>query len=1103
MKINFILSDTTRKATSSAIFDAVKKAKQDLLSKVILIVPETKSIIIERELLDKLDGGATANIFVYSFVRLLSRLGGIRQDKVVSKQACVVLIRKIIDDNVDNFVCYKKSCKFTNFAEKVYDTIAQFKSSDILPEDLAAALPNLSESLKAKMTDLLLIYQEYQKLLGEKLFDECDRLNLLTELAKNDDTISNSEIFVVGFDNITYEMERVLKQFAIYAKSITFSCCYFNPERSDSYIQKNDLYNKFKHIADSLKQPYNPIFYKSFEKGDFYNIANNLFLPKKVNAKSNGSVKIFKANSKKEEISFVVNSIINDIKSGKRYKDIGLYACDLENNYSLIEQEFKLANIPCFINISHNLSNHFLVNFIESAIKIFISNFSKTEVIKLIASPLFYNNDISAFINYIKSSGLNYKAILNISEQTSDNENDNNTITTLVKMLNDFNNKFEKLFSGKKLVKSFLQGLEELFNYFDIDNKIEDISKKQKDLERYIDSELSLSALAKCRSFMQLLNNFMGENEVSAEEFLQIFLSGIGTTKINLSPVSIDCVIVQNNTDGFYNIKNLYVFDCSDGKFPIKLDDKGILVDSELIETKSFIKNAIEPTVSEINARENFKAFETTLLPTEKLVLSYSIKADGGVVGRPSRILLRLLDLFGEDILTSFKQTGEFYNNKVAEIDIAGKIGEYFESGQGISEIKKNISKIKLGENFKNYLKNLEFGDKKFILNNASDLYFYENKSSISQFETYFDCPYKFFGTYGLKLKENKDASLSSLGIGTIIHRVVELFSREINKFNMLNGKAFDEEINRLLEIALNENSVSLSNNAAVINLLKIECKNLCLGIVKEQQQSGFKIYKTEFEFNKNEIVLKLNGGKEITIQGKIDRIDKMGEHLRLIDYKTGNIESKIKDIYFGNKIQLASYYLAAKNLGDKSTIGLLYYPIHSDYDSADDKSNSHYKMQGLLIDNIDILKNMDYSLSEDKTASDFVSLKIRFGKDGELLISRDSSSSKKFLKAEDFENIANYVKSLITLAAGEILEGNIEPSPIATGSDGLEKCEYCKFKGYCGLENAKFSNGRNLDGEVTTFSFCNKNSDSSEGGKNEWSFKLHRWAKTSNWHPW
>ena len=40
------------------------------------------------------------------------------------------------------------------------------------------------------------------------------------------------------------------------------------------------------------------------------------------------------------------------------------------------------------------------------------------------------------------------------------------------------------------------------------------------------------------------------------------------------------------------------------------------------------------------------------------------------------------------------------------------------------------------------------------------------SEENVLELEKYFDCPYLFFATYGLRLKENKDAKVSSLDVG-------------------------------------------------------------------------------------------------------------------------------------------------------------------------------------------------------------------------------------------------------------------------------------------------------------------------------------------------
>lgn len=278
MKINYLLSDTTKSATTLALKSVIEKAEADVFGDYIVIVPETKSIIIEKELLALSKNHAFTNIFVYSFVRLISRLGFVDSNKIVTKQTCVMLLRKIIFDHISELKCYQKTAKTVSFAEKVYDTIQQFKSSNVTVGDLKSSLSNCSKSLKNKLEDLVLLYELYEEKLSTGLFDDCDKLNLIAKFAKDNQFIKNAQVFVVGFDNVTYEMVSVLKELAKSAKEITFSCVYFNDKRADSYIQNNELFKKFKLVGDELKYPYQPSFSAALKKGDFRQIQHGLFV---------------------------------------------------------------------------------------------------------------------------------------------------------------------------------------------------------------------------------------------------------------------------------------------------------------------------------------------------------------------------------------------------------------------------------------------------------------------------------------------------------------------------------------------------------------------------------------------------------------------------------------------------------------------------------------------------------------------------------------------------------------------------------------------------------------------------------------------------------
>ena len=126
----------------------------------------------------------------------------------------------------------------------------------------------------------------------------------------------------------------------------------------------------------------------------------------------------------------------------------------------------------------------------------------------------------------------------------------------------------------------------------------------------------------------------------------------------------------------------------------------------------------------------------------------------------------------------------------------------------------------------------------------------------------------------------------------------------------------------------------------------------------------------------------------------------------------------------------------------------------------------------------------MDNGLSFDRPESEFIHLKIK--KNSKVINENKfeiSGTSNKYLSELDFKNVESYIGELCKQAISEILSGNIEPSPIKAKQDGeIETCKYCKFAGFCGLEKAKFSEGRTLFAEVNKSSFELKQKEENNG---------------------
>ena len=76
-------------------------------------------------------------------------------------------------------------------------------------------------------------------------------------------------------------------------------------------------------------------------------------------------------------------------------------------------------------------------------------------------------------------------------------------------------------------------------------------------------------------------------------------------------------------------------------------------------------------------------------------------------------------------------------------------------------------------------------------------------------------------------------------------------------------------------------------------------------------------------------------------------------------------------------------------------------------------------------------------------------------------------------MSEKEFDDLKAYTEKLCAGAVQEILDGNIEPSPVAKMSQQESpNCEYCELAGFCGRERAKFGKARRCGGNVSGASF-------------------------------
>ena len=191
-----------------------------------------------------------------------------------------------------------------------------------------------------------------------------------------------------------------------------------------------------------------------------------------------------------------------------------------------------------------------------------------------------------------------------------------------------------------------------------------------------------------------------------------------------------------------------------------------------------------------------------------------------------------------------------------------------------LSEMENNTSMI-----------NLVTSDKKSASGSTLNL-------SSSKINTYNSCSYKYRLKYIDKVPEQKTRASSEFGL--IIHAILEEYH------SLPKEKQSKDELLSLLEKYWREDSFEYRLRA---DEFKKQGKEVLSDYFQFISENPLNVVGVEKHFSY--VMKDLN----VNISGKIDRIDKVGDSLNIIDYKTSRKKEKAK-----NNIQLALYIQAINN---------------------------------------------------------------------------------------------------------------------------------------------------------------------------------------------
>ena len=183
-----------------------------------------------------------------------------------------------------------------------------------------------------------------------------------------------------------------------------------------------------------------------------------------------------------------------------------------------------------------------------------------------------------------------------------------------------------------------------------------------------------------------------------------------------------------------------------------------------------------------------------------------------------------------------------------------------------------------------------------------------ENGSALSAsaINTYLNCSMKFYLNYVCDLKESEevDENIESNMFGTIYHGIMEeLFAQYIGK--VVDEKALSQmrtRVDKVLKEIYTKNVFHKDN----VDESQLEGRHqLIMGIIGRLVEKQLEQERTQIPFTYlgSEVNLKaaipvhiMDDFHMVYLKGYVDRMDRIGDEIRIIDYKTGSVDSLLFD---------------------------------------------------------------------------------------------------------------------------------------------------------------------------------------------------------------
>ncbi len=1033
-----------------------------------LIIPDQQANLSERTMLPYLPESAGLTFTIAGFGRLYDRVasqyGGVttrppdRALRMLLLWECMRTLSHLLEE----YKLPPNTAPDGALTALMLQTLEELQSSSISSAMLEAAAERLpaDSPLTHKLRDLALLYATYEaRIAAVSESDGSDTVAQLARLLEEHPYFAGANVYVDSFTDFTAEEYAVLRAMLHSAENVTVALCCDGPgsrnpafesaaltaRRLTKLCREGNIPVRYTRLDQPLRTASPELRALQERMWELSYLVSEDDLPAKA---ERGDITLLRCTDIYAEAEAAALHVLDKLHHGTPYGRMAIIVRDAESYRGVLDAALERHGIPYYFSDKSTLAEKPLSRFLLSALRAVTYHFGAQDVLTMVKTGLLpvEDADTDLFEQYVQTWGLSGKDFL-VERWTRNPDGYTERLGARGSAILDAANRVRErlitpllhLYTALHADPSVPAACRALYDY------MEEMQLAER-CAHIAEAELAASYLKEAGETLRVydavvdtltrLATALPDVSFTCEELCAALTMLLSESEMASVPSLHDSVTVgAADTLRVENVEVCLVLGLCEGEFPRAVSDAGLLADADKQQLAE-LGIELDSNRELRSSRELMYVYRAMTKPSHALIASTVQAAMDGSSRSPSIAYSRLLYLFPylKEQIISFDLSLLRELSAPATTpptppaappppDPDGGTTDYTPLPPSPHDLTPDVARALLGDTL--YL-------------------------TQSRIQTFVQCPFRFYCTYLLDLRERKVARIDYADSGTFFHYLLEKVLRSCLGKDGSYTLPSPEQVEPLADAYVNEylHALLLSCDSDAVRsarLVHLFCRLRALALVLLRDVLGelshSRFLPTAFELRIGgrgdhapaPYEIMLQDGSRILLGGVVDRVDayhRDGQvYLRVVDYKSGSKTFSLSDVRRGINLQLLIYLFALCRQGAAgqapSPAGVMYIA------TKETQGVVQTDRSGLLLDDTTLLQAMNDQYDPHYLAG------IRQDKSGAL-------RGRALIGVEELQALECDIRATLRAIGNDMRAGR------AAKAQDDDACRFCPLKGHC-----------------------------------------------------